>query len=318
MDGPGGVSPTVMAAQTGEIVLSGPLLLAVLLAMAAGILSFLSPCVLPLLPAYLSYVSGLAVPDLSGQGGQREHAVAGRAGVGTAPDGARVDDTSRTSPPSGSSAEERAGQTVTDAREPVSRGSTRRRVLLGTVLFVAGFTAVFVSYGAAFGGLGAVLQEHAGLITRILGVATIVLGLAFAGWLPGLDRQWRLMDRKPGVGLAAAPVLGVVFAIGWTPCIGPTLAAVQALSFSSGSAGRGAVLSLFYCLGLGLPFLLAGLAYERSMRWSRWFRAHDGYRWVQLIGGAVLVLLGLAMVSGVWGTLMAQMQGWIRGFEVLL
>lgn len=252
-----------------ETVLSGPLLAALPIAVLAGLVSFASPCVLPLVPAYLSYVSGLPVP------------------------------TSDTS----------SGTTLVRTRRT-------SRVMLGTALFIAGFTVVFVSYGALFGGLGSALVEYADVITRVLGVLTIVLGLAFGGWLPGLDRDMRVMDRLPGVGLGAAPVLGVLFGIGWTPCIGPTLAAVQVLAFDSGTAGRGALLSVAYCVGLGLPFLAFAAFYGRASAVSSWVRGH--LRTIQTVGAVVLVALGVAFVTGLWGEAMASLQGWVSGFEVPL
>ena len=252
-----------------ETVLSGPLLAALPIAVLAGLVSFASPCVLPLVPAYLSYVSGLPVP------------------TSDAPSGTTLVRTHRTS-----------------------------RVMLGTALFIAGFTVVFVSYGALFGGLGSALVEHADVITRVLGVLTIALGLAFGGWLPGLDRDTRFMDRLPGVGLGAAPVLGVLFGIGWTPCIGPTLAAVQVLAFDSGTAGRGALLSVAYCVGLGLPFLVFAAFYGRATAVSSWVRRH--MRTIQTVGAIVLIGLGVALVTGLWGEAMASLQGWVSGFEVPL
>src|SRR5512134_1519573 len=176
------------------------MLVAVPVAAVAGFVSFLSPCVLPLVPGYLSYVTGLAGGDLA------EH--------------------------------------------------RRGRMLLGAALFVLGFSLVFVGYGALFGGLGEVLVRHQVAITRVLGVVVIVMGLLFAGWLPGLSRDWRI-HATPRVGLVGAPLLGVLFGLGWTACFGPTLVAVQTLAFSmdAASALRGAVLSLAYCLGLGVPFL---------------------------------------------------------------
>lgn len=241
----------------GETVLSGSLLVALPVAVLAGLVSFLSPCVLPLVPGYLGYVTGLSGADL---------------------------------------AEGRRG-----------------RVVLGAALFVLGFTAVFVSYGALFGSLGGVLREHADPIMRVMGVVTIALGLLFAGWLPGLSREWRARA-TPTVGLAGAPLLGAVFGLGWTPCFGPTLAAVQFLAFDEASAGRGALLSVAYCFGLGLPFLVVAVAYRRSMRVFRWVRRHQLV--VMRVGGAMLVGVGVLLVSGLWGELVASMQGWIGGFEV--
>lgn len=243
----------------GEAVLSGSLLLAVPVALVAGLVSFLSPCVLPLVPGYLGYVTGLSGSELS----------AGRRG----------------------------------------------RMVLGVCLFIVGFGLVFVSYGLLFGGLGSTLRQHADVITRVLGVVTIGLGLAFGGWLPGLSLQWTSQAR-PAVGLAGAPALGVVFGLGWTPCMGPTLAAVQFLAFEEGSAGRGALLSFVYTLGLGVPFLVAALVYRRSIHLFAWLRRHQVA--LMRFGGGVLVVLGVLLATGLWGELMAHMQGWITGFEVVV
>lgn len=241
----------------GDTVLTGSLALAVPVAALAGLVSFLSPCVLPLVPGYLGYVTGLSGAELA----------AGR----------------------------------------------RARVVLGTSLFVLGFSVVFVSYGLLFGGIGGALRANADVIVRVMGVVTIGLGLLFAGWLPGLQRDWRA-EVGPAAGLAGAPVLGAVFGIGWTPCMGPTLAAVQFLAFEEASAGRGALLSFVYCLGLGLPFLAAAFAYHRALRWVRWVRSHQQV--VMRVGGVMLIALGVLLVTGVWSELMASMQGWIGGFEV--
>jgi cytochrome c-type biogenesis protein len=248
-----------VAASFGEIALNGSVLLAIPVALLAGLVSFASPCVVPLVPGYLGYVTGLSGVDL----------VEGRRG----------------------------------------------RVLLGAVLFVLGFTAVFASYGLLFGGLGAELIEHMDPITRVLGVLTIVLGAIFAGWLPGMKREWRIRA-MPKVGIAGAPVLGALFGIGWTPCIGPTLAAVQILAFDEGSAGRGALLSVMYAFGLGLPFVLAAVAYRRALGAFGWIRQHQV--WVMRIGGGLLIVLGVMLVTGAWTALIASMQGWIYGFEVVI
>jgi cytochrome c-type biogenesis protein len=248
-----------MGQNFGETVLTGSLVLAIPVALIAGVVSFLSPCVVPLVPGYLSYVTGLSGADLA--------------------------------------------------------AAQRGRVLAGTVLFVLGFTVVFVSFGALFGGLGATLLEHLDPITRVLGVLTIVLGLLFAGWLPGLSREWRVRA-MPAVGLAGAPLLGVLFGLGWTPCFGPTLAAVQTLAITEASAVRGALLSGVYALGLGLPFVLAAVAYRRALGAFAWVRQHQV--WVMRMGGAMLVLLGVLLVTGAWGSLVSSMQGWISGFEVIV
>lgn len=262
----------------GEVVATGSLALAVPLALLAGLVSFASPCVLPLVPGYLSYVTGLAGAPVS---------------------------PARGAPPRGAPA------VVADP----PRAGVRSRVVLGTGGFVAGFSAVFVSYGALFGGLGASLLAHQDVITRVLGLVVVVMGLGYLGAVPALQREAR-WHARPRRGVWGAPLLGALFGLGWTPCIGPTLAAVQGLAFSEASAGRGALLSLAYCLGLGVPFLLVGLGLERGLGALAWARRH--VRGIQQAGGAGLVVLGLLMVSGLWGTLTIAMRGWISGWSVPL
>ncbi|GGL49320.1 cytochrome c biogenesis CcdA family protein [Planomonospora parontospora] len=244
-----------MSADLASTVASGSLALALPIAVAAGLVSFLSPCVLPLVPGYLSYVTGM-------------------------------------------SADPRRG-----------------RMTLGIVLFVLGFAAVFVAQGALLGGLGAALFGNADGITRVLGALTIVLGLAFMGFVPGLQREVRV-HRLPAAGLAGAPLLGVVFGLGWTPCIGPTLGVVLTLGVTEGSAGRGALLAFGYALGLGLPFVAAGLAYRRALHTFKAVRRHS--QLITRVGGAMLVTVGLLLVTGLWGELVAAMQVWIGGFQPVI
>lgn len=276
-----------------DTVATGSLLVAAPLAFAAGVVSFLSPCVLPLVPGYLSYVTGLSGAELA-----REPAAA----LATTPAGARVTD---------ATAPHAAGSGL---EEPATR-ATRTRVLLGSILFVLGFTVVFVAYGAAFGALGEALFRYQEPITRVLGVVVIGLGLSFLGLIPGLQREWR-MHRLPQAGLWGAPLLGVLFGLGWTPCIGPTLGAVQTLAFTEASAARGALLSVFYCLGLGLPFVLVGLLYRRALGAIGWVRRHSIV--VMRVGGAMLVAIGLLLVTGTWDDLTIGLRSWAGDFGVWL
>ncbi|MDA2804631.1 cytochrome c biogenesis CcdA family protein [Nocardiopsis suaedae] len=271
-----------------ETVIGGSLLLAVPLAAAAGLVSFLSPCVLPLVPGYLSYVTGMSGADMAARNRSAREAGRGAGGAGTA-------------------------TAVRTADEELQ--ARKWSMLAGSLLFIAGFTFVVVAVGVFIGGIGGLLIDYADTITRVLGVLTIALGLAFMGVLPGLNREFRF-HRLPGAGMAGAPLLGVLFGLGWTPCIGPTLAAVQTLAFTEGSAGRGALLSLAYCIGLGLPFVAASLAYRRALGAFAWARRHT--RAITAVGGGMLVLVGLLLVTGVWADITAVMQGWTKGFETVI
>lgn len=225
-----------------EAILNGSLLLAVPVALLAGFVSFLSPCVLPLVPGYLSYVAGLAGAE-QGKAGQQ------------------------------------------------------RRMLLGAFLFVLGFTAIFVATGALFGSLGSSISVHHLALERVFGVVTVLMGLVFLGRFSYLQRE-RKVHRLPQLGLLGAPLLGLTFGLAWTPCLTPTFGAVYALAATQGTAGRGAFLSVFYCLGLGVPFLLvaAGLGWVSSA--LRVVRRHAGL--VSQIGGAVLIVMGVLLFTGVW------------------
>ncbi|WP_322748509.1 MULTISPECIES: cytochrome c biogenesis CcdA family protein [unclassified Frankia] len=276
-----------------SFVTDGPVLLAAPVAAAAGLLSFLSPCVLPLVPGYLSFVTGLSGEDLAigAPGVLIPAAAAAPAATPTA-----------TRSPTQAWARLRAG------RRRVGR------VTLGTGLFVAGFTGVFVSYGAAFGGLGRWLTLHQVGASRILGAVTIVMGLAFAGAfarVPLANREWRI-HRLPASGLVGAPLLGVLFGIGWTPCLGPTLTAVLGLAVQSATAGRGAFLSAVYCLGLGVPFLIVGLAFRRVAGALAAVRRRA--RMLTLFGGILLVVVGFLQVTGAWTDLIAAARPYAPGF----
>ncbi|CCG02785.1 cytochrome c biogenesis CcdA family protein [Blastococcus saxobsidens] len=278
-----------LAATFAGIVTDGSLLLAIAVAALVGLISFASPCCLPLIPGYVSYVAGLAGSQATA-GQPRVPQPAGGSPAGTAP--------ADRSPETGSTSSSQAG--------PAAAG--RSRVLAGSLLFIAGFSAVFVSFGALFGGLGRLLLEWAPLLTRVAGVVVIAMGLSFLGAIPWLMRERRIHHRPPA-GLAGAPVLGVVFGLGWTPCLGPTLAAVNTLAYTQASAGRGAVLALAYCLGLGIPFVLVALGARRALTFSAFARRHAPT--VMRIGGGLMILLGILLLTGWWDALMIWLRAWL-------
>lgn len=228
--------------------MDGALLVAFPISIIAGLISFLSPCVLPLVPGYLSYAAGMS--------------------------------------------------------------KSRGRVLLGSILFILGFSVLFVSYGALFGGLGSKILNHQGVITRVLGVFTIALGLVFMGKFPMMP-TYRPKISIVG-GLVGAPLLGFLFGVGWTPCIGPALAAVETLAFEQASAWRGAILSLGYCLGLGIPFILSGLFLDKSMRFRKFISKSGNV--ITNIGGALMILIGLLQVFGFWNEIMNSLRSSISSF----
>jgi cytochrome c-type biogenesis protein len=261
------------------VVDSGPLLLAIPVAAAAGAVTFLSPCCLPLVPGYLSYATGMSGADAA------QAAVSAGAGP----------------------------------EDPGQSARMRARTVAGTMLFVLGFSVVFAAYGTVLGGLGQLMRGHDEGLTQILGGFTILLGLLFAGAFDRFTWAGRIVkpSARPRAGLAGAPLLGVLFGVGWSPCLGPTLGAVLTLSASSGTAARGAFLAFVYGLGLGIPFLLVSLAFQRMMTMLGFFRRNA--RLVTRIGGAMLIVVGLLEVTGAWTAALDWLRAhWISGYELPL
>ncbi|NLU80168.1 cytochrome c biogenesis protein CcdA [Micromonospora sp. HNM0581] len=279
-----------MGGTFGQLAESGPLLLALGAAALAGLVSFLSPCVLPLMPGYLSYVTGLAGADLEGGNAGKGTRSTSAVEVGHLPDASGAGGGG-----TGTAVRGRAGVA------PAVQG----RVLAGTLLFIAGFTVVFTATAVLFSGVGRVFFDHERTLEIIVGGFIVVLGLGYVGVLPGFQREFRI-NRLPAAGLLGAPVLGAVFALSWVPCTGPTLAAVLGMATTSGQTDRAVVLAVAYCLGLGLPFVVFGLGFNRLLGVFRTVRRHS--RWVTRVGGALLILIGLALVTGGWTNVVIWLQ----------
>ena len=257
-----------LAAPIGEVfsqtVLTGPMLLAIPVAVLAGAVSFFSPCVLPLVPGYVGYVTGLGATAL------------------------------------------------TDRKTS--------KVIIGVSLFISGFAVVFVTIGLAFSAAGVLLSQWADTLNRVMGIVVIIAGVVFMGGIGMFQRTARISKRPPA-GLWGAPALGATFALSWAPCMGPTLAAVLALSTSFGATGtdgiwRGALLTLMYCLGLGVPFIVVAVLIVKGTGRLQWARDH--HLLISRIGGAMLIIIGVLLVSGVWTQWVNSLQGMIGGFETII
>jgi cytochrome c-type biogenesis protein len=244
------VDPTAIA-------ISGPLVLAAGVALLAGLVSFASPCVVPLVPGYLAYLAALVGADTRDEGNED--------------------------------------------------GKARKVKVLGAVaLFILGFTVVFAAGVGGIVWLSDTLFANQETLQRVGGVVIIALSLVFVGFIPGLQREFRF-HKVPRMGLAGAPVLGAIFGLGWTPCIGPTLSGVLVIAASTGgTAARGLLLVLVYCLGLGIPFLLIALGARWTVRTNGWLRRHT--RTIQLAGGGMLFVVGVLLVTGLW----AELTNWLQ------
>ncbi len=299
----------------GSLIESGPLILAMPVAAAAGAITFLSPCVLPLVPGYLSYVTGMSGTDAQrprarrhGAAGSADGQASAMAAVSGAAAGGRTAPAAAAAPAAASVPGSASGPAAASGGAAIPARPGRARTLAGALLFVLGFSVLYMLLGGAFGGLGVTLKAHQELLTRILGVFTIVLGLLFVGVLDTFSFTGRILkpSARPRAGLAGAPLLGFMFGLSWTPCSGPTLSAVLSLGAISGTAARGAFLAFVYSLGVGIPFLIVAVAFQRGVRVFGFARRHA--RLITAIGGVMLVAVGVLEVSGAWSSAMSWLQ----------
>jgi cytochrome c-type biogenesis protein len=283
-----------------HLILSGPVLLAIPVAAAAGAITFLSPCVLPLVPGYLSYLTGMSGTSVA----RRDSAPA------------RVPATALVTTGGAAEASTEAENVDPDGAAAITATALppRGRVLLGTLLFILGFSVLFALEGVAIASVGDALQRE--WLTRALGGLVILLGLLFIGMFDRFSIAGRIVKPglRPRAGLAGAPLLGVLFGLGWTPCSGPTLSAVMTLGYTSGTALRGGLLAFVYALGIGIPFLIVALAFSRGVTLFGFARRHG--RLITTIGGVMLIAVGLLEVTGAWQAAVTWLQvHWLSGYN---